>query len=242
MGSKINFEKVKNFIEEKGWKLLSDSYTNLTTDLELQCPEGHTNYVCFDKFRRSTYECPICRIKPFNQSSANKPRKKKDQRVLALDQASKLSGWCVFEKDELIAYGVHEEKSNNETERIANTRYWLASMINKWQPDCVILEDIQLQKFSEIAVAVTTYKVLAHLQGVLENCCFENNIPCRIVSPATWRNLSEVKGKDRNERKKNAQKIVNEIYQIDVTSDEADAILIGRWGAIQQKKSEVINF
>ncbi len=71
-------------------------------------------------------------------------------------------------------------------------------MIQSWQPDLVALEDIQLQKF-ENGEAVTTYKKLAHLQGVLKNYCYENGFVYKIIPPATWRHHSEIKGKTRTD-------------------------------------------
>jgi hypothetical protein len=54
------------------------------------------------------------------------------------------------------------------------------------------------------SAAVTTYKKLAHLQGVLKNYCYENGVPYLIVPPATWRNFSNIKGKNRTDRKRSA--------------------------------------
>lgn len=74
-------------------------------------------------------------------------------------------------------------------------------MIQKWKPDEVVLEDIQLQKFGE-QEAVVTYKKLAHLQGVLKNYCYESGIPYKVVSPSTWRTFSDIKGKKDKIRKR----------------------------------------
>lgn len=118
-------------------------------------------------------------------------------------------------------------------------------MIKKWQPDEVVFEDIQLQKFTVNGMegdAVLTYKKLAHLQGVLKNYCYEIGMPYQIVSPSTWRAHSNVKGKTRTDKKKSAQLIIKGFYDISVTQDEADALLIGRWAAAQHKKTEIIMF
>ena len=128
---------------------------------------------------------------------------------------------------------------------------WMASMIEKYTPDEIILEDIQLQlqkdfnssqDLGEENIAVVTYKKLAHLQGVLKNYCYENGVPYKIVPPATWRTYSNVKGRSRTDKKKSAQLIVNNFYEIKVTEDEADAILIGRWAAAQHTKTDMIVF
>lgn len=115
-------------------------------------------------------------------------------------------------------------------------------MIQKYDPDEVIFEDIQLQKFGDGEEAVVVYKKLAHLQGVLMNYCFESGIPFKVVPPATWRANSKIKGKSRTEKKKSAQLKIKELYDVSVSQDEADAILIGKWGAEENKNDEMIEF
>ena len=119
-------------------------------------------------------------------------------------------------------------------------------MIEKWKPDCIALEDIQLQKFNnmsgEITEAVVTYKKLAHLQGVLKNYIYEKGIPYIIVPPATWRAFSNVKGKSRTDKKKSAQLIVKSKYDVSLTQDEADAVLITAYAAHQRVANQIIEF
>lgn len=119
-------------------------------------------------------------------------------------------------------------------------------MIEKWKPDLVIIEDIQLQTYKknneQTGEAVITFKKLAHLQGVLKNYFFEKDIDYRVVPPATWRTHSEVKGNHRTDQKRNAQLKIKKLYDVTVSQDEADAILIGRWGVYNNKVNEIIEF
>lgn len=115
-------------------------------------------------------------------------------------------------------------------------------MLNSWNPDMVVLEDIQLQKFGNGDEAVLVFKKLAHLQGVLKNYLYEMNYDYKVVPSSTWRSLSQVKGKSRTEKKKSAQLIIKNLYDVSVTQDEADAILIARWGAEEHKKNDIIMF
>lgn len=172
--------------------------------------------------------------------------KKNGYRVLAFDQATITSGWSVFDGQTLVKYGKHTSEGSRSTIKIANTKAWVASMIGNWDPDMVVFEDIQLQSYkkneTEKAEAVVTYKKLAHLQGVLKNFCYEMNIPYKIAPPGTWRTHSSVKGNNRTDQKRSAQLIVKKLYDINVTQDEADAILIGRWAADNNKTNEIIEF
>jgi len=37
----INIYSVKNHLESEHWTLISDTYKNLNTELEMICPQGH---------------------------------------------------------------------------------------------------------------------------------------------------------------------------------------------------------
>lgn len=167
--------------------------------------------------------------------------KSKGFRILAFDQASITSGWSVFDDAELIKFGAWTSDGNNSTDRIAKTKQWVASMLQTWKPDLVVLEDIQLQKFDG-GEQVLTYKKLAHLQGVLENYCYENGFIFKVVPPATWRAASNVRGKSRTEKKKSAQLIVKGLYDLNVSQDEADSILIGKWAIQDRQNHQMITF
>lgn len=60
MASKIKYEEVKESIEAKGWTLISDTYVNLKTDLELNCPNGHEVHTTYEDWRKGNCECAIC--------------------------------------------------------------------------------------------------------------------------------------------------------------------------------------
>ena len=238
--SKLKYEDVKKEVEKEGWQLLSTDYANLKTDMSFKCTEGHVNYYSLEKWRRG-HICITCKENPYINIKTN-PIKKNGYRILAFDQASITSGWAVFDNEKLISYGKWTSEGTHSTERIGQTKYWVASMTSKWKPDLLVFEDIQLQKFGDGNEAVLTYKKLAHLQGVLKNFAFENGIPYKIVPPATWRSFSEIKGKTRVDKKKSAQLKIKRTYDVSVTQDEADAILIGAWAAYDHNQSKIIMF
>lgn len=238
--SKLQYNSVKQEIEQSGWKLLSTTYSNLKTDLELECPEGHLVYCCLNKFRNKPI-CPICKKNPLNNCDEINTQKR-GYRILAIDQATITSGWSLYENNSLYKYGKWTTDGSDHIERVSKTKYWLASMISKWKPDMIVLEDIQLQKLGEHNEGILTYKKLAALQGVLINYIYEVNLPYQIVPPATWRNFSKIKGRTRNDQKRNAQLKVKNLYDISVTQDEADAILIGRYMANKRKQIQMISF
>lgn len=245
MGGKLKIEDIRKDIESKGWKLESTEYVNLKTDLELRCPKGHLNVVSYEKFRRGNYECPICQQEEFYVPTES-CLKKSGYRILAFDQATEVSGWSVFDGNKLVKYGHWVSNSNDCVERIDITKQWFASMIKKWNPDKVVIEDIQLQTYKkneqESAKMVYTFKVLANLQGVLMNYLFTNNIIHKVTPPSSWKSSCGVTGKNRSDQKRSAQLRVKALYNIDVTQDEADAILIGRDAVLESKSNEIIEF
>lgn len=237
----IKYDEIKQSIEAENWQLISDSYKNLDSDLVVKCPEGHEVHITYRSWRGAkTHECPIC-IKMPTKKINEKPAKKNGHRILAFDQASITSGWAVFDGNKLVNYGHWTSNGTKSTHRISLTKAWVASMVESWNPDEVILEDIQLQKFDG-GEAVITFKKLAHLQGVLKNYLFEHGIPYQVVPPATWRNFASIKGSNRTDQKRNAQIKVKQIYDVEASQDEADAILIGRWAAAQYKTNDIISF
>ncbi len=59
MTKKHSFEFVKNYIENKGWKLHSKEYINVKSKLNIECPKGHKYSVRFNSFK-SGHRCRIC--------------------------------------------------------------------------------------------------------------------------------------------------------------------------------------
>lgn len=241
---KFKIEDIRKEMEDRGWKLLSEQYHNLDTELEMICPENHKVYLTYRKWR-VYHECPICSKNPLKSSEMKVvPKKSGATRILAFDQATNVSGWSVFDNKDLIQCGVFQSNQATSIEKIESVRQWAASMIEMWQPDRVVIEDIQLQQFGtkngDNIEGVTTYKTLAHLQGVLLNFFYINNIKYDIVHAATWRSYCGVKGRSRTDKKRSAQLLIKEWYDTSVSQDEADAICIGKYEAEQNYNNNVM--
>lgn len=180
------------------------------------------------------------------QKITQKPPRKSGYRILALDQSTHITGWALFEDGNLISYGKWEAKGNHTTIRISDTKNWLDYQISNLSIDEVCIEDIQLQRNGGMDADgeenVLTFKTLAQLQGVLKNYLYENGIIYKVVPVASWRALSDIKGRNRTERKKSAQLKVEKLYGITANIDSAEAILIGRWAANEHKVNDIIQF
>ena len=241
--SKIKVEDIRKAAIDNGWQLVSTEYKNLSTELTFICNEGHEINIPYKKVR-DKWECPLCKAnKYYNFSEEVKPKSKGVQRAIGLDQATHITGYSIFDNDELIYAGTFEATAEDEIARDVQIQNWLIQLIHNWKPDIVGLEGIQLQQFNDKMVGVTTYQTLARLQGILMATCYDLKVDYMICPPATWRNHSGVKGRSRSDKKRSMQNKIKEWFDITVSDDVADAIGIGKYiNETHKKKVEIFNW
>ena len=233
--AKITIEDIIKELYKDNWQLVSTEYTNLDTEMEFICDEGHHVYAPWKKLRNKR-ECPSCKQNYYkNQDKKIIPKRADEYRVLAIDQATKVSGYAIFSNELLIKYGIHNAiDSKNEIERDIDVKQWMISMVENWQPDLVALEGVQMQdknNMEDSTLGVVTFQVLARLQGILMQALYEMKIPYIIVSPSTWRAHCGVKGKKRADKKRSMQLIAKQLYDVSMTDDCADAIGLGKYAS-----------
>lgn len=147
-------------------------------------------------------------------------------RIIAFDQATNITGWCIFDNKKLLNYGIIDtSKFKSVDEKISKQKKEIQKLIKKYKPELFAIEDIQYQQNQY------TYKILAELLGVISNTFFENEYPFVIISPSKWKSYCNIKGRKREEQKVNAIQFVKDKFNIDVISDIADAICIGWYTA-----------
>ena len=106
--SKIKLNDIIEELKEKNWVVLSEEYENLNSEMTFKCPEGHKVYTTWKKLRTKT-ECPICKANIYKDQNSNIiPKKKNKFRVLALDQATRITGYSIYDNNKLIKYGIFE--------------------------------------------------------------------------------------------------------------------------------------
>lgn len=234
--SKITIQTIQEELKDTGWKILSEEYKNLDSELIFLCPEGHRVYNSWKRIR-TRRECPVCKQNHFKEQESKVIHKKANEyRVLALDQATYVSGWSLFSDNELLRYGTFETKLEDEIARDITVKNWLINMIDNWKPDLVAIEGIQYQQNE----GVTTFEKLARLQGILMGCIHELGIPYQVCHTQVWRSHCGVKGKTRTDKKKSMQLIVKEMFDITVSNDCADAIGIGIYASSAHGKKPII--
>ena len=160
-------------------------------------------------------------------------------RLLALDQASRVTGVAIFDNDKLIKYGTFEIKPNQELgKRLTQFLENLDKLYAAYYFDAVAYEDIQLQMGN-----VETYKKLAYIQAMILFWCEKNEKKLYCLSPSHWRKVLKEKygmswGRKRAEQKQTAIDFIQECYEKEVDSDTADAICIGCAANIEINKNE----
>ena len=240
----INIYSVSNDLSDKGWKLISTEYKNLKTPLKMICPEGHKVEQTFEYWRKHCL-CEICIAgDPYKVKQNKVPKKNPDvYRILALDAATGITGYSIYDDGTLVSYGTYKAPMEEETtSRINKMKNWLIKAIQEWKPDFIGIEHIQLQTFgaNRNQQQVETYRVLANLQGVLLDTIFEIDIPCELVYSSTWRKSCGISegNAQRESKKKAAQDKVASWYNLQCTQDEADAICIGKYFVLEQNKNK----
>ena len=145
--------------------------------------------------------------------------------LLALDQSSRITGWAVFKDGKLEEFGKISLDHPDVGVRLNQLRNKIDAMIDKFEINEIIFEDIQLQ--SNVANNVQTFKTLAEVYGVLYELATARGIKNSAVLASSWKSTHGIKGKVRADQKRAAQAWVLENYGVKPTQDEADAIAIG---------------
>ena len=235
--SRLSTDKIKEELATKHFTLLDDSnYTTLNSPIIIQCEHGHKIEVSMNDFRRPSFVCPCC-DKSINLKNNKNVPPKTGYRVIAFDQATEHFGLSIWDDSKLVFYSLYTF-TGDVISRLTKIKSFINDIvIAAWQPDFIIMEDIQ-QQYG----AVLTYKILAMLLGVIEVTCTENKIPYEVVSPNVWRKYVGTCGKNRKEEKMLSVAVVKNKYNINVSDDVAEAILIGQYGSRVHKKDYSIAF
>lgn len=153
------------------------------------------------------------------------------KRILALDQASRVTGWAVYDNGQLVKFGkIDLENGDGLAQRLVQLRARVLQLIQDYNINFVIMEDIQEQN------NIQTFKALAEVYGVLEETFKEFHIPYSTIYASEWKSICGVRGRARAEQKRNAQAFVETTFGVRATQDESDAICIG-FAHINEKNS-----
>lgn len=237
--AKLSKEQINDELSKINFKYVLGNYKNLDTLLTVECENGHQSLLSIKKARKG-FECPTC--KELENALQNEKEfdilaKKEGKRILGIDGATITTGYAIIENNKLLTSGIKEEKNECPIHRIAKMRQWLRSMIEVYEIDYVIIEDVYISINKQTAI------LLAKLLGVLENTAYEQlgNKPL-VVSAASWKSYCGVKGKNRASQKESAQNFVKEKFKITASQDRVDAVCLAWYGNYLTRFDEEIRF
>lgn len=104
-------------------------------------------------------------------------------KILAIDQASRQSGYSIFNDGELVKFSTIKLDDEDVGKRLVQLREAIKFLIHENQINFVAFEDIQMQ--SSVGNNVKTFKVLANVFGVILELCEELHVKYEIVSSNT---------------------------------------------------------
>lgn len=159
-------------------------------------------------------------------------------KIISLDQSLSCTGWAVFDDKKLIAADTFSvSKTAPMDRRLLEIYKNLTDLYHEYEFEKIYFEDIQLQAGNAL-----TYKHLAYAQAAIILWCGHMNMDWSISAPSHWRKvLGGGFGRKRAEQKRYAIQLVQKWYNIEVSSDIADAICIGR-AAIQESREKKVAF
>ena len=144
--------------------------------------------------------------------------------ILAFDQSTKISAHSLFINNEYVEGGVIDlHKMKDTSGRVRAVGVELCKVIEKYNPDIVILEEVAQQS------SPLTLKLLARIQGIIIGFCAAHNIDTYIIEPSKWRsslNFHQGAGVKREELKAQAIQHVKAVYGLDASEDECESICI----------------
>lgn len=147
--------------------------------------------------------------------------------LLALDQSSHTTGYTVLHNGTIITVNHFDCVGNDLGDRLVQLRQKVEALIDEYDIDEVIFEDIQLQDVNgNKETGIKTFKILAETFGVVEELLTEKKIKHSSVLPIKWKAHFKIAGKGRTQEKKMAQAYVLKEYNIKCTEDEADSLCI----------------
>ena len=147
--------------------------------------------------------------------------------TLSIDASTKSTGIAIFQQGKLIHYECINSNNTDTYKRIENMTVKIRQLCNKYKPTDIIMQDVLPQ---DVKHNQTVYKALIYLQAAIVLQLHKINLNVNFCTASHWRaqvGIRTGRGIKRETLKAAAQKLVKNIYNIDVNDDISDAICIG---------------
>ena len=145
-------------------------------------------------------------------------------KILSFDQSTRITGWCISNKNEYIDSGVidlHKITDTGERSKVMGLE--ICKLIEKFMPDLIVIEEVQQQS------NVDTVKKLARIQGMAIGFATAHKIDVKILEPSKWRlklGYKQGRGVERKELKQQSLNFVKNNFGFEYSEDRCEAICI----------------
>lgn len=145
-------------------------------------------------------------------------------RVCGIDASTNKTGVSLFIDGEYSGHmliDLHKIKDSNI--RVPKMMKEIKGVLDYYEPDIIVMEECLLK------TNIATVKLLSYLAGAIISWAADNQVEFRFQLPTEWRKrVKIVQGPKtpRDKLKQEAIDMVKEKFGIDVTDDEAEAVLI----------------
>lgn len=145
-------------------------------------------------------------------------------RVCGIDASTNKTGISLFIDGEYSGHmliDLHKIKDSNV--RVPKMMKEIKNVLDYYEPDIIVMEECLLK------TNIATVKLLSYLAGAIISWAADNQVEFRFQLPSEWRKRVKIVQGPKTPREKLKQEaidMVKEKFGIDVTDDEAEAVLI----------------
>ena len=148
--------------------------------------------------------------------------------ICGIDASSNKTGIAIFENGQYIEHTLIDlHKIKDPDQRIPKMMVEICKYIKRHMPDKIIMEKSMMKN------NIDTVQKLSNIAGAVMLYAATKNIEFQHVYPSEWRKKIGLQQSTQIKRellKEEAVQAVKQEYGIDVTDDEAEALLIARSG------------
>jgi len=143
--------------------------------------------------------------------------------LMGIDSSTKATGISVYTNGELTDIKLIRAESDDSEDRIKNMIEQVYGSIRYYNPDIIAIETPTVCRNQQ------TQRQLTMVFGAIYGFCVDNNIFFKAYRPSEWRKYwkDDVMPRKRAELKEWAIRKVKNKYDMEVSDDVAEAILIG---------------
>ena len=148
--------------------------------------------------------------------------------ICGIDASTNCTGIAIFEDGKYITHTLIDlHKIKDSAERMPKMMHEICKCLSQYKIDKIIMEE------SILKTNVDVVKKLAYVAGAIMFYALKHNIPFEFALPVQWRKrigLQQGKTVPRDVLKAEAIQAVKQEYNMSLTDDESEAILIARSG------------